>query len=71
MRRFVILLGVISASLSGFIASADTSRVFPFKKAETSAEQPVRRSHCARKIALGPDKSEVGCLMQKHKGRDR
>jgi hypothetical protein len=68
MHMLIILLGIIFLSVSSFVASADGSRPLAVKKPEDKPAPAV--SLCARKIALGPDGHEVGCLMQRHKGRD-
>jgi hypothetical protein len=69
MPMLILLFGVIFLSVSSFVASADGSRPPVVKKSEDMPAPSV--SLCARKISLGPDGREVGCLMQRHKGRDR
>lgn len=68
MPMLIILLGVLFLSVSSLVASADGSRPLTVKKSEDMPAPAV--SLCARKISLGPDGREVGCLMQRHKGRD-
>jgi|WetSurMetagenome_2_1015567.scaffolds.fasta_scaffold2221850_1 hypothetical protein len=68
MPMLIILLGVIFLSVSSLVASADGSRPTVVKKAEDMPAPAI--SLCARKVALGPEGREVGCLMQRHKGRD-
>jgi hypothetical protein len=68
MPTLIIFLGVIFLTFSSLVASAEGPRELAPKKPE---EKPaLAASLCARKIALGPEGREVGCLMQKHRGRD-
>jgi hypothetical protein len=68
MPMLIILITVIFLSLTSFVASADGSRTLALRKPEEKPSPTA--SLCARKIALGPEGRDVGCLMQKHRGRD-
>jgi len=68
MPMLIILLGVVFLTFSSLMASAEGPRELALKKPE---EKPAFvASLCVRKVALGPEGREVGCLMQKHRGRD-
>lgn len=66
MRLLMILVGV--AGLSHASLSAEISQMATLKKPMVAEQPRPPHSRCAKKIALGPDKSVVACLMQKHKG---
>lgn len=69
MRIFIILAAVILAGSTSFIASAENASGFSLKKPEAKTDLASPHSRCAKKIPLGPDRREVGCLMRKRTGR--
>jgi hypothetical protein len=69
MRMFVILVSLAFAISSSFFASAKTSRGLSLGEPAPKSEQATLNSRCVKKVALGPDAAEIGCLMQKRKGR--
>jgi hypothetical protein len=69
MRNFVILLAAAFVTSVSFFASADNSHGLAVRAPTDRSEQASLNSRCVKKVALGPDSAEVGCLMQKRKGR--
>lgn len=69
MRMFVFLVAVCCASSLSFFASADNSRGLAFRRPAADSASPSTASRCVKKVALGADGTETGCLMQKRRGR--
>jgi hypothetical protein len=65
---FMVLVAIVVATSTSFVASADSSRGLLLKKPLTESEKTITNSRCARKIVL-PETNETACLMQKRKAR--
>ncbi len=74
MRLLLLVFGLFFASLSGAGAgespraavAGDGQRAVAERQPEPRAPPGKPHFRCAKKIVLGPDKSEVACLMKKH-----
>jgi hypothetical protein len=69
MRMFFILVITSIAASVSFFASADNLRGLSVSTSSTPAGAESGHPRCPRKIAVGPDGTDVACLMLKRKGR--
>ncbi len=75
MRLLLLVFGLFLVSLPGAMATEGARAAAAGESLRGSEKQPELRAppgkphfRCAKKIALGPDKSEIACLMKKHNG---
>ncbi len=76
MRLLLLVFGLFLVSLpvamagegARAAAAGESPRAGSEKQPELRAPPGKLHFRCAKKIALGPDKSEIACLMKKHNG---
>ncbi|MEK4033533.1 hypothetical protein WOC76_16415 [Methylocystis sp. IM3] len=75
MRLLLLVFWIFAASLPGAAAAENARAAVAGESPRAAAEKqpelrtpPGKPAHfrCARKITLGPDKSEVACLLKRH-----
>jgi hypothetical protein len=69
MRMFIFLAATVAVSALSLFASADSSHGLSLGTREAQSEGAHTNMHCAKKVFLDPGGLEVGCLMQKRRGR--